>query len=97
MTGRHARVVHDLDAPVLVACEATTVPHPETATCVAPRVAVAPEPCYVCGGAPHGRLELHDYWSTSDAARHFAGEPSGGTLPSMSAVETLDPREAVYL
>lgn len=97
MTGRHARVVYNLDAPAggLVSCEATAVPHPESASCVAP--VAAPEACYVCGNGPHERVELHDYWSKSDAARYFAAEPSGGSYPSMSAVETLDPREAVYL
>lgn len=37
MSGRHARVVYDLDAPALVVCEATNVPHAEGLTCDEPR------------------------------------------------------------
>lgn len=51
--------------------------------------------CYVCGGQKHEPTELHAFWSITDAAREFAAMP-GGTYPSMTAVETLDPREAVY-
>lgn len=56
---------------------------------------VADAVCYVCGSGLHAPTDSHDYWSTADAARHFAAEPNG-TLPSMTAVETLDPREAVF-
>ena len=51
--------------------------------------------CYVCGGPEHAPYELHRFWSIADARREFYGQPSG-PAPSMSAVETLDPREAVY-
>jgi hypothetical protein len=53
------------------------------------------EPCYICGYAEHAPTPEHNYWSTSDALREFASEPTG-QYPSMSAVETLDPREAIY-
>lgn len=56
---------------------------------------LAPSACYVCGGAEHPPAELHTFWANADAARFFAAEPQG-TIPSMTAVETLDPREAVY-
>lgn len=51
--------------------------------------------CYICGGPEHAPTGLHRFWSIADARREFAAEPSG-QMPSMSAVETLDPREAVY-
>jgi hypothetical protein len=54
-----------------------------------------PESCYVCGGGSHSPVESHNYWSTSEAEAEFAAMPSGADIPSMSAVETLDPREAV--
>jgi hypothetical protein len=55
---------------------------------------LAPMACYICGGSKHAPTELHAYWPNADAARHFAAL-TDGPLPSMSAVETLDPREAV--
>lgn len=79
-----------------VRCEATDIPHPENATCESPTPAPAPERCYVCGNGPHERVELHDYWPMSEAAAYFASEPQG-SIPSMTAAETLDPREAVHL
>lgn len=54
----------------------------------------APSACYICGGGEHPPTELHSFWSNADAARHFAAIPEG-VLPSMTAVETLDPREAL--
>ena len=57
--------------------------------------------CFICGGEEHEPRELHTFWSTRDAfaeAEEYdrraaaAGTPS---IPSMTAVETLDPREAV--
>jgi hypothetical protein len=51
--------------------------------------------CYICDQPKHPRVDVHDFWSKADAARSFAAEPVGD-LPSMTAVETLDPREAIY-
>lgn len=51
--------------------------------------------CYVCGSPEHAPTELHRFWPIADARREFAAEPSG-PFPSMSAAETLDPREAIY-
>lgn len=57
-------------------------------------VHLAPAACSVCGRPEHlEQIEGHVYWSNADAAREFAQLP-GGTVPSMTAVETLDPREA---
>lgn len=55
------------------------------------------EACYVCDEGPHERTELHDYWPVSQAASEFARQDAGagGSIPSMTAVETLDSREAV--
>lgn len=55
---------------------------------------LAPSACYVCGGGEHPPAELHTYWPNADAARYFDRQPAGA-LPSMTAAETLDPREAV--
>ena len=54
--------------------------------------------CYICGGPEHKPTPEHDFWPKAEAARFFAREDArlGGSLPSMTAVETLDPREAVY-
>ena len=58
--------------------------------------------CFICGGAEHAPTELHSFWSTRDALGEAAeydrrAAAAGGPIyPSMSAVETLDPREAVY-
>lgn len=58
-----------------------------------------PDACYVCGDGPHSPVinddSSHDYWSNTDATRHFGRLPDG-TTASMTAVETLDPREAVH-
>lgn len=56
---------------------------------------LASSACYICGGDKHEPTAEHAYWSNADADRHFAGEPVG-SLPSMTAAETLDPREAIY-
>jgi len=58
--------------------------------------------CFVCGGEPHEPTELHRYWSNAEAEAEAAEidrrvAAAGGALwPSMTDVETLDPREAVY-
>lgn len=53
-----------------------------------------PENCYICGEPEHAPTDMHGFWSNADAWREFAAEPTGN-LPSMTAAETLDPREAV--
>ena len=56
--------------------------------------------CFVCGHGAHEQTG-HTYWPTADAmaeARAYdraAAQVGASTTPSMSAVETLDPREAV--
>lgn len=54
-------------------------------------------PCFICGGGEHAPTELHSFWSTEDAMREAVEHDrrSSTPLPSMTAVETLDPREAV--
>lgn len=52
--------------------------------------------CYVCGGGYHEPTPYHVFWSVEQAAAYFEKESQGGSFPSMSAVETHDPREAVY-
>ena len=58
--------------------------------------------CFICGGEEHAPRELHAFWSTRDAmgeaAEYDRRAAAAGTVttPSMSAVETLDPREAVF-
>lgn len=49
--------------------------------------------CFICNRAEH-EPTTHEFWATDDALAFAAAEPQGAT-PSMSAVETLDPREAV--
>jgi hypothetical protein len=62
----------------------------------------APTACFICGGGPHEPTELHRYWSNAEAEAEAAeidrkAAAGGGPLwPSMTDVETLDPREAVY-
>jgi hypothetical protein len=51
--------------------------------------------CYICGEGVHARIDVHDFWSIADARREFSSQPEG-PMPSMSAAETLDPREAVF-
>jgi len=53
--------------------------------------------CFVCGGEEHAPTELHAFWSTRDAMAEAARADARtvAPLPSMSAAETLDPREAV--
>lgn len=54
--------------------------------------------CFICGGAPHAPYASHEFWSV-DAAfaeAHAYDARAQAAQPSMSAVETLDPREAVY-
>lgn len=53
-----------------------------------------PDHCYVCGDAIHAATIGHGFWSNTDARKWFDAQPDGGS-PSMTAVETLDPREAV--
>lgn len=63
----------------------------------APVAAIAPRDpaaCYICGRAEHEPDELHKFWSNAEAQRDFEGIPDG-LMPSMTAAETLDPREAV--
>lgn len=61
-----------------------------------------PRACYVCGGGPHADTDLHRYWSNAAADAEFAehdrmvAAAGGPTYPSMTAVETVDPREAIY-
>ena len=58
--------------------------------------------CFICGGAEHEPRELHSFWSTRDALGEAAAydreaaKRGGAILPSMTAAETLDPREAIY-
>ena len=59
-----------------------------------------PENCYVCGHGPHEPRSSaggHDFWSNADAKVFFDQQDARlrAPLPSMTAVETLDPREAV--
>lgn len=58
-----------------------------------PRDAAA---CYICGRAEHPPTDEHAFWSNAEADREFSLMPAG-PMPSMTAVETLDPREAVVL
>lgn len=55
--------------------------------------------CFICGKGPHRPVDdkhsKHSYWRTSDADSGFADQRGDGPLPSMTAAETLDPREAV--
>lgn len=55
-----------------------------------------PERCFICGDGPHEPTPEHDYWALSAARAHHFGLPSGPE-PSMTAAETLDPREAPYV
>ncbi|WP_091232514.1 hypothetical protein [Microbacterium sp. 3J1] len=67
---------------------------------------LAPSSCFICGRAPHEPLSdedgTHAYWSNADADAEAAEHDrqvvaaGGPTYPSMTDVETLDPREAVY-
>ena len=62
---------------------------------------LAPTACFVCGSGPHEPTDLHRYWSNAEAAAEAADQDrriaAGGPFwPSMTDVETLDPREAVY-
>lgn len=54
--------------------------------------------CFICGNGPHEPTTTHVYWSTLDAFQEASAldARSGGSYPSMTAAETLDPREAVY-
>lgn len=58
--------------------------------------------CFICGGPEHAPFELHSFWSTRDALGEAeewdreAAKAGAASVPSMSAAETLDPREAVY-
>ena len=58
--------------------------------------------CFICGGAEHAPTELHEFWSTRDALGEAAEHDrrviaAGGPIyPSMTAAETLNPREAIY-
>jgi hypothetical protein len=64
MTGRHARVVYNIDPPQeLVRCESSNIPHPMTGACEYPHNA------------------------------GYADDLTRDRIPSMTAVETLDPRE----
>lgn len=56
---------------------------------------LAPSACYICGLSEHPPTDLHSFWSNAEADRFFAAAPEGPS-PSMTATETLDPREAVY-
>lgn len=57
--------------------------------------------CFICSGAEHAPTD-HDFWSTREALAEATEHDrrviaAGGPIyPSMSAVETLDPREAIY-
>ncbi len=53
--------------------------------------------CFVCGYGPHGPLELHSFWSVADARREADEYDARAAVayPSMTAAETLDPREAI--
>ena len=56
--------------------------------------------CFVCGGGPHEPTDLHSFWSEADAWAEAVEHDrkviaaGGPAYPSMSATETLDPREA---
>lgn len=58
--------------------------------------------CFICGDEEHEPRELHVFWSRRDALGEAAeydrraAQAGAVSTPSMSAVETLDPREAVY-
>lgn len=56
---------------------------------------LAPENCYICGGAPHDDTANagHTFWSNTDAAKHFARDrqtthvyPGGETSPEAAYV-----------
>lgn len=54
--------------------------------------------CYVCDApGQHAPTPLHNYWSYADADAYFTGQDSRlkASIPSMTAVETLNPCEAV--
>ena len=54
--------------------------------------------CFICGEGAHVPYASHGYWSRQEAfAEAYAYDARAvGAQPSMSAVETHDPREAVY-
>lgn len=54
--------------------------------------------CFICGREAHEPTPLHVYWSVADAFREAADYDARSSVspPSMTAVETHDPREAVY-
>jgi len=56
-----------------------------------------PRACYVCDNPESGSHVGHTYWANEDAEQYFADETArmSAKIPSMSAAETLDPREAV--
>lgn len=56
---------------------------------------LAPSACYICGLSEHPPTELHSFWSNAEADLFFAAQTEGQS-PSMTAAETLDPREAVF-
>lgn len=57
-----------------------------------------PENCFVCGKSEHRFNGGHKFWSNAEADAYFRREAARhpAATKSMSAVETLDPREAVY-
>lgn len=63
-----------------------------------------PTSCHICGSAEdHGQTwtltgKGHNFWSNADARAEARAEDARMFAPvkSMTAVETLDPREAVY-
>ncbi len=60
---------------------------------------MTPDVCFICNRPAEHPHVGHDYWSNSDAEAYFAREDArtSARIPSMSAVETLDPREAVIV
>lgn len=55
--------------------------------------------CYICNQPAEAPHVGHGYWSNADAKTYFEQETrrTVARIPSMTAVETLDPREAVTL
>jgi hypothetical protein len=53
--------------------------------------------CFVCGGGPHAPYALHSYWPEPEALAAFQAEAGQAAEPSLSAAETFDAAEAVYL
>lgn len=57
-----------------------------------------PNCCYVCDLPAEAKHVGHTYWSNADALAEFEAQSRrvvAARIPSMTAAETLDPREAV--